>query len=458
MRLEGITATYLGQYLSIISVNYFWPYVRKVNGFLSSPENRAFIHMKQSVYSSQDYQRGLIVPPFYRTIETARYIVEDYQANMSTTLFDNDGGLSASKKGTLKQHGDIRPLQDPDTTASIDIRLLLNTTIMTLSTMAMAFGISNYPGFKKRRAFLIYSTVMFCVLLCGLGLMLYTSFEEELVTAIESNVWAVQSVTHFAIFYVASVRPSGMSKFYEIWQAYRNMYSIKPGAARLKSHVCVIVVWLFTILSINFSGYLTFAHWKPTDRYWQVFSIINFLISIYYSFAWIASSGFTMLIGSLLSDEYKLINEEIRASQVSSSLLNQSIGNIRRRHWELSQIVGKADDILCAHLGLNVVASLILSCLKLYILIWSGAVHGNIPPVVIQFAWFLFACLKLSCICIAGTILNDAVSIIYKSYVRSKGIIVHIEFHMHNFVIVTMEMFVVPKRMPLLIISILLCK
>ena len=340
-------------------------------------------------------------------------IVEDYQADMSTTLNDNGGGLSASKKGTLKQDGARRPLENPDTTAAIDIRLLLNTTIMTLSTMAMSFGISNCPGLKKRKAFLIYSTVMLCVLLCGLGLNLYTSFKEELVTAINSNVWTVQSITHFAIFYVASVRPSGMSKFYQIWQAYRNMYFIKPGAARLKSHVFVSVVWLLTILSITFSGYQTFAHWKPTNRYWQTFAIINLLISIYYSFAWIASSGFTMLIGSLLADEYKLINEEIRASQVSSSLLNQSIGNIRRRHWELSQIVGKADDILCAHLGLYVVASLILSCLKLYILIWSGAVHGNIPLVVIEFTWFLLAVLKLTCVCIAGTILNDAVSIIY---------------------------------------------
>ena len=377
----------------------------------------------------------------------------EYQADMSTTSNDNGGSLSVSKKGILKQNGGKRPLESPDTTSTVDIRLLLKTTIMTLSTMAMAFGIRNYPGLKKRKAFLVYSTVMLCVLLCGLGLRLYSSFEEGLVTAIALNVWAVQAIVHFAIFYVASVRPSGMSKFYEIWQAYRNKYTIKPGAARLKSHVCGIVVWLLTILSIYGNGHQIFAQWKTTDRYWETVFIIDLLLSIYYSFAWIASCGFTMLIGSLLADEYKLINEEIRASQVSSCLLNQSIGNIRRRHWELSQIVGKADDILCAQLGLSIVASLIVCCLKLYVLIWSGAMHDDIPLVVIPFIWFLFAFLKLNCACIAGITLNDAVSMIEISNVNSKGIQAHIQFHMHNFDIIIMELFLLPKRVPLLIKS-----
>ena len=62
-------------------------------------------------------------------------------------------------------------------------------------------------------------------------------------------------------------------------------------------------------------------------------------------------------MASLLADECKLIYKQIQqACKESPYLLNQRIGDLRRRHWDLMQVVRKADDVFCAQMGVSVVA------------------------------------------------------------------------------------------------------
>ena len=202
-----------------------------------------------------------------------------------------------------------------------------------------------------------------------------------------------------------------MSRFYHMWQAYRNRYYIQPGKAKFKSTVCASVVWILTLICSVFNAYTVFADLNPrnADGYSLTLSILNLLVWVYYTFAWIASSCIMLLMASFLAEEYQLINQDIQLMfRMGAHHLNRGIGHMRRRHWELSQIVGKVDDIFCAHMGLSVVASLLLSCFGLYLLIWRTA-HGNTMLRVIQCTWFLAALNKLTCDCVSGIIGHDAV-------------------------------------------------
>ena len=121
---------------------------------------------------------------------------------------------------------------------------------------------------------------------------------------------------------------------------------------------------------------------------------------------------------NLLATEYQLIFKQIQqASQTGSHLFDQGIGDIRRRHWDLSQVVSKVDDIFCAHIALNVIASLLLSCFGLYTVIWNKSFDEDALSAITEFSWVPISLAKLTSDCVSGIMLNDAVSILHSHYV-----------------------------------------
>ena len=299
--------------------------------------------------------------------------------------------------------------------ATPDIRRLLKSTIQSLSCMAMMFGNNAKTGSKRSQPLLTYSTLMLILLGAGFGWRLSTSFGMELLQTVQFTVWTTQAIIHFTIFYAVSLRPSGNTAFFEKWQAYRDKYAVEQGSVKFKSDVCTGMIWIITFLNSVFNGYQVFASFtiRNIDIYMFTLAMISWFQSVYHIFAWVASTSYILLTAKLMAMEYQLIYQQIQqASEEGSNQLNRRMGYMRRRHWELSQVVGKADDVFCGHVGLSVVASLVLSCLGLYIMIWNTEIYRNITVALIQFLWFLTAVIKLTSDCVAGVIINDAVTIV----------------------------------------------
>ena len=300
---------------------------------------------------------------------------------------------------------------------TIDIRLLLNNTIRALSVTGMVFGTYNQTGSKKRKLFFrIYSTSILLLLLAVLGWDLGLHSSSTKLAAIPLTIWRMQATAHFVIFYAVSSSAAGYARCLEMWQAYRDNYCIAPGTAKFKSNVCASVIMILWFLYATFNVYKFVSNFDPADNDISslVSSVINLLAALYNIFAWIASSGFMFLIAKCLADEYLLVCKQIQeTSESNPHLLNQRIGDIRRRHMELSKVVKKADDIFCTHMGLSVVALLALFCFGLYLIIWDISIQGNRTVMIIRTVNVLMALAKLTSDCVSGVILHEAVSIIW---------------------------------------------
>ena len=334
-------------------------------------------------------------------------------------MSNGTGNQDTSMQVDPGQKGGRRGSERADIKSPADVRQLLKTTIVSLTFMSMMFGIGKNTGSKMGKFLVIYSTLVLIALVGDFGWRLSKSNEMDLIVSMQGNIWTFQAIVHFIIFYTASIRPTGASTFFDKWQGYRNKYFTGSGSLKCQSNICTAVLWILTILSAIFTGYQAFSGFATGDI--DVPKLILIFISwsgaFYNIFAWIASSGFLFLIANLLAKEYRPIYKEIQeAAEGGPHILNQRIGDIRRRHWELCKVVSKADDILCAHVGTSFLASLVLSCLGLYIMIWSKAHDGTV--VVIQGIWSLMALIKLTSDCVAGIILHDSVRTIYAPCTR----------------------------------------
>ena len=333
-------------------------------------------------------------------------------------LFNNTNvdvrGHGPSIRVNMEQTDGRRLSERPGTRTNTDVRLLVETTTMSLTSMALMSKTSDDTKSFRGKVFHVYSSMILLVLLGFFAWDLSMNIDMYILASIQITIWKLQGIAHFAIFYAVSFRSNCMSNFFKTWQLYRNKYYIKPGAIKYKSNICALMILICTILSAAFHGYTTFMNMKPTetDIFYFTFSIISFVLGNYSIFAWIASSGFMMLLANLLAEEYRQIHKDMEeVSRQGQHLLNQRIGDIRRRHWELTQVVGKANDIFCAHLGLSFVASLVLSCVGLYIIIWVRTPQTSVTLEVIRVLKVLTALAKLTSDCMAGIILNNSVSI-----------------------------------------------
>ena len=320
-------------------------------------------------------------------------------------------GCDGTAQVDLGQHGDRRVTERRINTATIDVRLLLKTTKITLSFMGLMFGICESS--VSRKLFQIYSTLILLVLFVAFGWDFGMNLNIHILPTIEYTIWKLQAIVHFVIFYIVAFRSAGVSRLFDLWQTYRDKYCIDGGSIKFKSNVCAVATVILFILNAIFNGYHYFSVFttENTDVHVLILSITSWLVSLYQLFAWVASSSVMFLMASLLADEYKLIYKQIQqACKESPYLLSQRIGDLRRRHWDLMQVVRKADDIFCAQMGVSVVASLVVSSLGLYIIIWENTMQTGVTHEVVRALKVLMALSKLTSDCVAGVIINDAVS------------------------------------------------
>ena len=330
-------------------------------------------------------------------------------------------GCDGTSQVDLGQHGDRRITVRRISTATIDVRLLLKTTKITLSFMALMFGICESSVSNKRKLFQIYSTLILLVLFVAFGWDFGMNLYIYILPTIEYSIWKLQAIVHFVIFYIVAFRSAGVPRLFDLWQTYRNKYCIDGGSIKFKSNVCAVATVILFILNAIFNGYHYFSVFttENIDVHVLILSITSWLVSLYQLFAWVASSSVMFLMASLLADEYKLIYKQIQQTcNESPYLLNQRIGDLRRRHWDLMQVVRKADDVFCAQMGVSVVASLVVSSLGLYIIIWENTMQTGVTHEVVRALKVLMALSKLTSDCVAGVIINDAVSKLHpKKYI-----------------------------------------
>ena len=328
---------------------------------------------------------------------------------MATDIGDHDVSTQVNpqqKDGRLGSEG-------ADLRATADVRQLMKATVLSLSSMAMLFDIrKNASKIGK-----IYSTLTLIGLVGDFGWKLMKSMEMDLFLGMQYNIWTGQAILHFVVFYTSSIRANGVCSFFDLWQEYRDKYNIGSGSVKIRSNICAAVSWILTILCAGFTGYQAFGFLPDhIDIANLIPIIITWVGGFYHIFAWMSSCTFTLLVANLLAEENHLLYKEIQeAIEGAPHMFNQRIGDIRRRHWELCQVIGKADDIISAHVGISFLASVALCCLGLYIIIWNKAHDGNATLVVIQCIWFLVAITKLTSDCVAGVILNDSVRTVYIS-------------------------------------------
>ena len=329
---------------------------------------------------------------------------------MYITSVNDVGGHGSATRGNPELHQGTRDSDRPETRKIPDVGLLLKTTSMSLAFMGLVFGDRPKSGSTKGKVLLVYRTLLLFVLMAGSGWKV--SMESDIVNLLtpKYNVWTLQAIAHFAIFYAIGIRWGDACPFLEAWRKYRRMYRIESGSIKRKSKACACVIWLISIFTAIFNGYQTFPGFSMESLGIFYFSLL-FVVRFYLLFTCVASVTTMLLISSLLAQENQLIRKQIlQTSQVASHLVNQHVGDTRKRHWELSQVVYKADDIFCAHLGLSSVASIVLTCLGIYTMIWDTGLHGNAALFVVECTWFLFALIKLTSDCVAAVKINDAVS------------------------------------------------
>ena len=308
-----------------------------------------------------------------------------------------------------------------------EIRHLLKTTLNSLAIMGIYFnirrGCSPCQSEFRKHGCTIYSTLVF--LLVSTFVIRHAShdFGTCLMEWIIRSIWDIQSLGYFVIFYAMSVK-SCLPRLLDKWQTYRDTYAITPGSISRKSNVCASILWIFTSLNVVFDAYKTYDYYTTQTKteesgrisYAVILGVLKILCDAYTFFAWTASSALVLLLCILLADEFESINKEIKhLIQDNREQFYKSIGDLRYRHWELCKVVQKVDDALAVHVGLSIFASLALSCLSLYLMIWDPIVSGNPMDAALTGIWMLFCLTKMTMDCVSGILINTAVSFVEKN-------------------------------------------
>ena len=333
------------------------------------------------------------------------------------------------------QDGDDREQADREqTTIHINdqvhkpkIRNLLKAMINSLSVMGMHFNIrrgrcSKCPKLRRSHGCVVYSTLILLFLSIFTVRHIRHSYGSTLMEWIKRIVWDMHALSHFVIFYVMSLK-SCLSRFCNKWQAYRDTYNIPAGSISRKINICVSFLWMFTSLNVICDAYMTYTYFQSLDipeekggtSHLVLLMIFTILIDAYTVFAWTVSSALVLLVCILLADEFEIINKEMKQLlRDNREQFYKSIGDLRYRHWELCSVVQKADDTLAVHVGLSIFASLALSCLSLYLIIWDPVVSKDSIMSAITGIWMFFSLFKMIMDCVSGVLINNAVSIVGK--------------------------------------------
>ena len=304
-----------------------------------------------------------------------------------------------------------------------EIRHLLKTTLNSLAIMGIYFNIrgscsSCQKEFRKHGC-TIYSTLVFLLVCTFVIRHASHDYGTCLMEWITRSIWDIQSLGYFVIFYAMSVK-SSLPRFLDKWQTYRDTYAIAPGSISRKSSVCASILWIFTSMNVVFDAYKTYDYYiaqtkteaKGGISYGVILGILKISCDAYTFFAWTASSALVLLLCILLADEFESINKEIKhLIRDNRKQFYKSVGDLRYRHWELCKVVQKVDDALAVHVGLSIFASLALSCLSLYLMIWDPIVSGNPMDAALTGIWMLFCLIKMTMDCVSGILINTAVSV-----------------------------------------------
>ena len=304
------------------------------------------------------------------------------------------------------------------------VHQLLRSMINSLALMGMYFHVrrrqgSPCPRMLRRYGCIIYSTLVMLFVSAFVLHVQHTRIggDTSLVNWIKRGVWDMHSLCHFVVFYAMSVKLC-LPRLLDKWQRYREAYNTTAGSISRKSTICAVILWFLTTINVGGDAYMTYSSYVLTttqeDRsstHLAFLVLVKVLVDAYTVFAWLGSSILVLLVCILLVDEFESINKEIKALiKGKSEDFCKGISDIRCRHWELCAIVRKADDSLTVHVGLGIFASLALSCLSLYLIIWDPVVSGDSTMSAITAIWMLLALVKMTTDCVSGILINNAVS------------------------------------------------
>ena len=266
----------------------------------------------------------------------------------------------------------------------------------------------------------IYSTIMLIFVTVSLGRHIATEFTPSIIRTLNALVWDIQSMGHFILFYLSSVR-SYHSKFYDAWQEYHQKYNIGPGTISKQAVLSTVIMWFVVLICIIPNAFMVYESYQLVldiegdtgiFEVYPTISLVSYAIAGAYTlFTWTASSVYFILICKLLGDEFRSLNEDMKSLHSShQDTFYKSVGNFRSRHCDLCRVVRKADNVFCGHLGLTIFASASLSCLSLYILIWDQSRFPGVFTIAICSIWLGLNLSKMTIDCLAAIHLNMKVS------------------------------------------------
>ena len=145
-----------------------------------------------------------------------------------------------------------------------DVRRQLRSTIMSLNVMAMILNrehiqsTASFTSFIKRYSLCIYSTTVLLTVITFTVQHMVVNLRND-IYAIQDMIWNIQSLGHYALFYLLSVKQSH-SKLFDSWQAYREKYKLTPTLFQSNCVVNTVILWIITACSLVFNWKTSYWH------------------------------------------------------------------------------------------------------------------------------------------------------------------------------------------------------
>ena len=276
----------------------------------------------------------------------------------------------------------------------------------------------------------VYSTLM--LLFLGINVTrwtagLFDSISNSTLVAlngIPNVVWGLQNLCHFAAFYVQPYTCAYFQTFVIDYQTYQNFYKNKRVSIRRHVGTCVAVYWLVVLVYEAITLYYEYCYGNGqpirllyplqthNNNVWgQIVMVINSFVMFYLNGVWLGITVLIVVISVCLTLEFHTINKEIsRAAQTDLNRLLNDLEQFRHRHLAVCKLTKSIDKLLSLHFALDLAASLLITCMMMYVIIWDDSVRKDTGAMMSIICWIIAGIGKILIECHFASTLNEAVS------------------------------------------------
>ena len=237
-------------------------------------------------------------------------------------------------------------------------------------------------------------------------------------------VWGLQNLCHFAAFYIQPYISAYFRAFIIGYQTYQNVYKNKRVSIRRRVVTYVIIYWLVVLVYEAITLYFQYCYYKDhavrlhyplhaeNDNVWvQFVTAVNSIAMFYLNAIWLGVTLLIVVISVCLTWEFHTINKKIsRAAQTDLNHLLNDLEHFRHRHLEVCKLTKSIDKLLSLHIALDFIASLLITCMMLYVMIWDDSIRNDTGAIISIICWIIAGIGKIFIDCHFASTLSEAVS------------------------------------------------